>query len=64
MKYLVTRRRIYFAGVEAADEDIIRRYKETRHTHPEEDWEDDDRPDEFSIECDPVDDEGESLCSD
>ena len=54
MKYLVTRRRIYFTEVEAADEDeaLVNADKLL-----EEDWEDDDRPDEYSIECDPVEDD-------
>lgn len=51
MKYLVTRRRIYFSGLEAADEDEA---LEKAEKLLEEDWDDDDRPDEFSIECDPV----------
>lgn len=56
MKYLVTRRRIYFAEVEAADEDEA---LEKAEELVEGEWEDDDRTDEFSIECDPVDDEGD-----
>lgn len=54
MKYLVTRRRIYFAEVEAANEDDA---LEKAEWLLEKDWEDDDRPDEFSVECDPVDEE-------
>lgn len=51
MKYLVTRRRIHFAEVDAVDEDEA---LEKAEKFLEEDWEDDDRPDEYSIECDPV----------
>lgn len=58
MKYLVTRRRIYFAEVEANNENEALSKAEVLL---EEDWGDDDRPDEFSIECDPVEDNEEDC---
>ena len=51
MKYLVTRRRIYFAEVEADSKNEALSKAENLL---EADWEDDDRLDEFSIECDPM----------
>lgn len=57
MKYLVTRRRIHFAEVEASNEgEALEKAEEVL----EEYWYDDDRPDEYSIECDPVASDGES----
>lgn len=53
MKYIVTRRRIYFATVDAKSEEEAL-FKAKAGLIPESDWHDDDRPDEYSIECDPI----------
>lgn len=58
MKYLVTRRRIFFTEIDAIDEDESLGKAEQLL---EADWEDDDRPDEYSIECNPVEDD-EDVC--
>lgn len=56
MKFLVTRRRIYFAEVEAdSEKEALLRAKMGML---EDSWQDDDRPDEYSIECDPIAEEG------
>lgn len=54
MKYLVTRHRIYFAEIESIDE--IEALDKARKLL-EEDWKDDDRPDEYSIESELIEDD-------
>lgn len=53
MKYLVTRRRIYFAVVEADSEESAL-FLANAGLVADNRWQDDDRPDEYSIECDPL----------
>ncbi len=56
MLYLVTRRRITYTPVDANSPE---KALELAGNVLEEDWYEDDRPDEFSIECEPVDDSEE-----
>lgn len=58
MKYLVTRKQYYFSEV-AADTEV--EALELAEKLLEEDWDDDDRPDEYSIDCDPEDERCEEC---